>query len=494
MKVNQIAEMLNDIFGEIIGETTVIDENLGNIVSVGRTITSSTQWGDNFDKYVGRIIDKVGRTIFVDRPYDGDDLGLTREGWDYGSVLEKVRVEVGDFTENKSWELTDSPAPDFSDIFAFDSPAEVEAKYFNQKDTFRLKICLPRNQMESAFTSRANMQRFIGTIENRIRTKREVAREALAYRTENNLIAAKLQYGQNVVNLLAEYNAMIDTPISASSALENPEFLRFCVRRIKTDKKLLAKFTGRYNVHGYGTFTPPSRLKVYALTDFATAIETVLKSQTYHDSFVSLDGYREVPYWQGIGKATGEDTFEERSAVVAYPAMDDVTPVLQGQIGIVFVMQDTDAAMIANEELPVDVIYNPEGRFYKYWYGVDCSYYNDLSENCIVYVIADPDDFNVGVKASFAKGATNGTTIATVTPPVSIDTVNAITYKYRVVGVPTGNMPAVGSPVPTSSYTDLTSGTTEIPVEAGKGIIIIAIQNSKIISVGLHVAESSEIK
>lgn len=488
MKINQIASMLNSIFSEVIGESAVIAEDLSNIVDVGKTITSSTQWGDNFDRYVAKIIDKVGRTVFVDRPYDGDDLGLSREAWEYGSIMEKVRVDVGDYVANKAWQMTDSPAPSFSDIFAFDSPAEVSAKYFNMKDTFRLKICLPRNQMEGAFKSASDMQRFIGTIENRIRTKREIAREALAYRTENNLIAAKLQYGVNIVNLLAEYKAASgDSSTTAATALETPAFLRYCVRRFKTDKKLLAKFSGKYNVHGYGTFTPPSKLKVFALTDFATAVETVLRSNTYHDNFVTLEGYREVPYWQGRG--LGDDTFEDRSTIKAYPAQDDVTPTLQNQSGIVFVMQDRDAAMIANEDLPVDVIYNPEGRFYKYWYGVDCSYYNDLSENVIVYVIADAEDYNVGMKASFAAGTT-GTTVATVTAPTSIDTDNSITYKYAVA--PT-TPPTVGMGTPASGYTDLTSGSTKITVTAGQTIYIIALQNSRVIAINEHVAAAAEI-
>lgn len=489
MKVNQIATMLNNTFSEVIGESALIAEDLSNIVDVGRTITSSTAWGDNFDRYVAKIIDKVGRSIFVDRPYTGDDLGLTRESWDYGSVMEKVRVEVGDYVDNKAWQLTDSPAPSFSGIFDFDSPAEAQAKYFNQKDTLRLKICLPRNQMESAFTSAANMQRFIGAIENRIRTRREIAQEMLAYRTENNLIAAKLQTGMNIVNLLSEYAAATgDTTTTAATALATPEFLRYCVRRFKTDKKLLAKFSGNYNCENYGTFTPADRLKVFALTDFATAVETVLRSQTYHDNFVTLDGYREVPYWQGRGTS---DSFTDRSTIYAYPDIENATSVLQNQSGIVFVMQDRDAAMIANEELPVDVIYNPEGRFYKYWYGLDCSYYNDLAENVIVYVIADATDFNVGLALAFAKGSGSGTTIATVTAPTSIDTDNAITYKYAVAP---SVMPRVGQATPSAGYTALTSGTTEITVTAGELIVIVAIQNGRIIQTGAHVAAASEIK
>ena len=447
MKVNQIAGILNDIFKEVTGvyvdipnpdfdpdspvgpdnpetiKTGGFDEDLSNIVDIGRTITSSTDWGNNFDNYVARIIDKIGRTIFVDRTYSADSLGLEREDWQYGSVMEKIRVEVGDFVENDSWKLArgkyagngkvtpgtypDDPTEDdlrsmdgypfFGDLFAFDEPAEVQAKYFNLKTTFRAKIILPRNQMESAFRSASAMQRFFGAIENRIRTKMEVSKEALEQRVENNFIAAKLSLNNGVVNLLTEYAAASgDTSLTAATALESPAFLRYCVRRIKTDKKLLARFSGMYNVEGYGTFTPDSKLKVFALTDFATAMETVLRSQTYHDAFVKLDGYKEVPYWQfRIDSDDNKDSFTARSSIMATPLIPDSDsseptkgdPVSQS--GIVFIMQDIDAAMICQEDAPVDVIYNPDGRFYKYFYNRDASYYNDLCENGIVYIIED---------------------------------------------------------------------------------------------------------
>lgn len=387
MKVNQISAILNNVYGEIIGDTALIAEDLSNIVDVGKTIIASTQWGDNFDKYVGKIIDKVGRVIFVDRSYSGDDLGLSREGWEYGSIMEKVRVEVGDFTDNKAWQLADPTKPDFSGIFDFDSPADVEAKYFNQKTTFRLTICLPRNQMEGAFRSASDMMRFISAIENRIRFKMELAREALAYRTEANFIVEKIAANNGVVNLLTEYKQESgDTTLTAAHARESIEFLRYCVRRFKTDKALLARASGMYNTTGYTTFTPASRLKVFALTDFATAVETVLRSNTYHDDFVTLGGYREVPYWQGRGTA---DSFAVRSTLNAIPASKGSEGEAVNQSGIVFVMQDADACMIAQEQLPVESIYNPEGRFYKYWYMHEASYYNDLSENGIVYIIAD---------------------------------------------------------------------------------------------------------
>ncbi len=448
MKVTQIATILNSVYGTLLGGATIpnpaynpelkptdqgyqpptipnpglFKEDLSNIVDVGFQITSSSDWGNNFDKYVGKIIDKVGRTIFRDRVYSADSLGLRREEMDYGSVLEKIRVEVGDFKLNNKWRMlgqrTEGTPPttqnygsvlpdgtpvsggpsvvDYSHLFDFDEPAEVDALYFNILDTYKLTICIPRDQMEGAFRSAGDMQRFFGMITNRIMTKFEVALEALDEAAEANFIGAKISYNSNVVDLKAAWIATLPasertnyTNSTVDELLANKEFLRYCVRRIKTDKKLMAKFSGKYNHDNYGTFTPEDRLKVFALTDFATAMETVLMSDTYHDNFVALEGYKEVPYWQ----ATSDDDIASRSSIKATVVTSMAglgktgTTADVDRSGIVFVMQDVDAVMTGSKQMDVDNLYNPDGRFWKYFYGHDMKFYNDLSENGIIYVI-----------------------------------------------------------------------------------------------------------
>ena len=107
MKVNQISAMLNGIWGEVLGESgLVVAEDLSNLVSVGQVITSATDFGENFENYAGKIIDKVGKTIFVDRVYRAKDLGIWRDSWEYSSVLENIRCDIGDFTDNCEWDLT----------------------------------------------------------------------------------------------------------------------------------------------------------------------------------------------------------------------------------------------------------------------------------------------------------------------------------------------------------------------------------------------------
>lgn len=537
MKVNQIAGILNEVYGVLLGGETVpnpnynpeadesatnpksipnpnmFQEDLSNIVSVGAIITSSSDWGNNFDKYVGKIIDKVGRVIFRDRVYNGEGLGLRRETAEYGSIIEKVRVEVGDFKPNNKWRMVaqgesypNTQKVDYSKLFDFDEPAEVEALYFNILDTYKLTICIPKDQMKGAFRSAGEMQRLFGMITNRILTKFEVALEALDEAAEANFVGAKLYYGSNVVNLLKEYNAEQSQSLTAAAALENAAFLRWCVRRIKTDKKLLAKFSGKYNKDNYGTFTPADKLKVFALTDFATAIETVLKSNTYHDNFVSLEGYREVPYWQ----ASSSDEFQYRSAIDAKVVVsetslgnitsDDIKEV--SVTGIVFVMQDYDAVMTGSTQMDVDELYNPDGRFFKYFYGHDMKFYNDLSENGIIYVINDEGsagtstrgtldgptvDYSYGFKGTITleKGSEAGKTSVHT---ASVD--GATSYKYKVVDAP--EFIGIGVAAP-SGYNSLTLD-ADISATAGKYMEVIGIKSSKVVGAAVKAIAASDIK
>lgn len=384
MKVNQIATMLNEVFAEVIGESELIAEDLSNIVSVGNEITSSTEWGNNFDNYVKAIIDKVGKTIFVDRTYKSTAPPILKDAWEYGSILEKVRVNVGDYEENKAWQLTRDQT---FDIFGF-FPIDVDVKYFNNKVTFMEKFSIARKQMKSAFTSAQSMNHFVSTIENRIKMKMTIATDNLIMRTIVNLIAEKFKSNNNVVNLLAMYKATTGATINAAQALTDQDFLAYASRVMMTYKTLISGASMLYNDDGYVTFTPEDRLKIVLLTDFASALKTRLYANTYNEEFVMLPGYTEVPYWQGVGTSSG---YADRSAINCIPASENGAeePTTINKTGIVGVMFDEWAAMVCNEEPEVEAMPNPEGKFINYWYTFDASYFNDLGENVVVFTIQD---------------------------------------------------------------------------------------------------------
>ena len=91
MKIKQVAQILNSINSEMLGESAiVVEEDLGNIVDVGESLTE----GQNdltgfFENYGKKIIDKVGRVVIVDRTYKSTAPDITRDSWEYGSMMEK---------------------------------------------------------------------------------------------------------------------------------------------------------------------------------------------------------------------------------------------------------------------------------------------------------------------------------------------------------------------------------------------------------------------
>ena len=386
MKVKQIATILNTVINpEQIGETAVVNEDLSNIVDVGKALTAAGTFGENFDNFTKALIDQVGKVVFVDRVYTAQGPNLLRDSWEYGSVLQKVRCDLPDADDNKTWSLADLANGSTVDPFVITKPT-VKAKYFNSKTTFEVPITLAEEQVKEAFKSPSDMNRFMSMIENRVLMKRALCTEAMSKRTLNNLIAQKIHAKNNVVNLLKNYNNTYSKTLTAATCLSDPDFLKYCAKTIMMYKKYIAEASMLYNNDGYVTFTPEDRLEFTVLSEFSKDLQVYMYADTYNKEFVQLDGYSEVAYWQGSGT---NNAFNEISKIDVKALTADGTEFTVSQTGVVAVMYDRDAAAICNENARVTSIYNPKAEYWNYFYKYDCAYMNDTAENCIVFIIDD---------------------------------------------------------------------------------------------------------
>lgn len=396
MKVNQIATVINTVNKEMFGEIALVDEALSNLVDVGQVVNGNLTASGKFDNYIGALIDRIGRVMYVDRAYASQAPSIVKDGWEYGSILMKVRAEIPDAKDNLTWptgnntNLGDLDGQSI-DPFVINTP-DATAKIYNKKVTFEVPITFADYQLREAFTSAAEMARFFAMIENRIQMKMTLCTDALIMRTINNLIALKINSGNNVVNLLQEYNTAFGTTLTAKTAQKDPDFLKFAAKTIAMYKEYLKSASTLYNEGGYVTFTPEDRLKAIFLSDFAKNMEVYLYGDTYHNEFVKLNGYEEVPYWQGSGQAgswadrsTIKGTPEGLSGVAGSGAAG--TPVAQS--GIVAILFDEEAAVVCNENYRVTSIYNPRGEYTNYFYKWDAEYLNDVEENAVVFIIAE---------------------------------------------------------------------------------------------------------
>lgn len=390
MKINQIATALNNTFNkQQLGLTAVVNEDLSNIVDIGKEIAGTDTFGaENFDSFTRDLIDQVGKIMFVDRTYTSQAPNILKDGWEYGSILEKVRCELPDAQDNATWDLFNYPKTGgaaYPDPFELSKP-DVKAKFFNSKTTYEVPITLTVDQVKEAFQSAAQMSSFIAMIENRIAMKMTLCNDALIMATIDNLIGQKLNSGKNVVNLITLYNAAKPagaSNVTAATALQDKEFLRFASKTIGMYKKYLAGASALYNEGGYVTFTPADRLKFVANTEFAKALDSYLYSDTYNEEFVKLGGYDEVAYWQGSGTSNGDRLTIDVSVDV------EGTATRVKNTGVVAVMFDDEAAAVCNQNYRVTSIYNPRGEYTNYFYKWDAMYMNDTLENAVVFTIAD---------------------------------------------------------------------------------------------------------
>ena len=348
MKITQIADALNKVIvkheiGKDLetGDFASVAADLANIVDVGVDVLNYTgQSNDNYDSFIRDLIDQIGKVIFVDRTYTSQAPNILKDGWEYGSVLQKVRCELQDARDNATWDIFNYPIQNgaaYPDPFELSKP-NVAAKFYNSKVTYEVAITLADYQLREAFRSASDMSRFFAMIENRIAMKRTLCNDGLIMQTIANLIAQKIQTGKNVVYLLDDYNGA-DGTLTADEALRDPGFLRYAAATIMKYKKYLAAASVLYNEGDYVTFTPADRLKFITVADFAKDMETYLYSGTYHDEFVKLEGYEEVAYWLDAQNRMKVDTYIDVNGTPTEKVLD----------GVVAVMFDDEAAAVCGD-------------------------------------------------------------------------------------------------------------------------------------------------
>lgn len=418
MKIKQLADILNGtlsttgIIDQATGAAAVANEDLSDIVDIGKAVLDYTGAGNaNYDSFIRSLIDQVGKVMFVDRVYTSQAPNILKDGWEYGSILEKVRCEVPDARDNATWDLFNYPVNDgdaYPDPFELSKPS-AQAKFYNSKATYEVPITLTDVQLREAFQSAAQFGSFIAMIENRIRMKMTLCNDGLIMATIANLIGQKVAAGK-AVNLLTLYKTIYPSATTtAATALTDKEFLRFASKTIAQYKKYLATASTLYNEGSYLTFTPADKLKFIANTEFSKSLDAYLYSDTYHNEFVNLPGYEEVAFWQGTGTNNG-DRLKINVSVDYNGVKTDIT-----QDGIVAVMFDEEAAAVCNQNFRTTSQYNGRGEYTNYFYKWDALYMNDIQENCVVFVIADetaeegtPSNFNVAGKTGSLWGVSIG--------------------------------------------------------------------------------------
>ena len=382
MKVTQLKEIVNTVTSEILGKEDVVSEDLSNLVDVGNEIINS----DNVDNYVKKLIDRIGKVIFVNRLYAGGVPSVLMDNWEFGSIVEKISADMPDADENDSWKLENGQ--EYSQD-TFYQP-KVSAKFFNSKVTFDVKLSFTTQQVKESFSSVNELNAFLSMLETGVKNSMTVKLDGLIMRTINNMTAQTLYKGQAMqkVNLLTAYNKATGQTLKADKALLDKDFLKFASLVIKKYQARITKMSKLFNQGEKARFTNINDLHTVLLSDFADSAEVYLMSDTYHNDTVSLPQHETVPYWQGSGKTY---SFSDVSTIKVKISDGTKTAKDVTQAGIIGVMFDTNALGVSNLNQRTTTAYNARAEFYTNFYKMDAGYFNDLNENFVVFYIADTD-------------------------------------------------------------------------------------------------------
>lgn len=378
MTITQIYQLVNTAAQAVAGEIALPQEDLSNLVDVGKSIANA----QGTDAFYKALVNRIGKMYFVDRPYTGLLPKVFKDSWQFGSIVGKVQVDDMDVEENSTWDIINGAS---YDPYVVNLPV-VSAKFYNEMVTFELDITTPTKQIEQSFVSIDEMNRFLSMVQTMVYNSMESRIEACVFRCIDNMIAATINAnGASVVKLLTIYNAFVATPLTASTALLDRDFLQWSAKTLGLYKKHLAARTSVYNLGGKRRHTPADRLHVVVLSDFAEAVKNVAYGNTFHKEFVELPLYEEVPYWQAPG--TGFAYADTSKINVIAKVDDDGTTATVVQDDIVAVFFDEDALGVLQPRKRVTTQYNPKNETYNDFHKWESRYFNDFNENMVVFVL-----------------------------------------------------------------------------------------------------------
>lgn len=374
----QVYTIMNSLAKQQYGSTAIAVTDSSSMVALGTKVMSSESDKDAFLKV---LTDRIGRTIFSIRRYTDVDQNVVKHPFDFGVILQKIYVAMPETTENSSWQIGED---DFEPEFAPVIKPTVRQKLFESLNTFEIAVTVPDHILKTAFLGAVEMAVFIDAIFMAQENRLTVAMKSMVNITRGAFIARKLQAGKTCgsINLLTNYNTEFGTSLTAAKAIYDQAFLRYASSEISLWCSYMKDMSTLFNDEGYERHTDESDMVVTVLSKFAKVCGSYLQADTFHKELVSLPRYNEVSYWQGSG--TGY-AFADISKISI--KLDEDTTVTQA--GIVAVAYDYEALGATINAEFAETQRNPRSQYTDYFHKVERGLFNDMSENGIVFYIAD---------------------------------------------------------------------------------------------------------
>lgn len=379
----QIVTVLNSIAAQATGQASLTATNTSDFVTVAQTTLKA-----GADPIMQAISQTLSKTIFSIRPYFEKFQGLRVDSVRWGNHVRKINSVDKTFIQSEKWNLTDGSSVD---PFTIRMPEVLQTNFYGA-DTYADSLTVFDDQLDNAFKGPDEFGSFISMIMTNITDRQAQAREALARGCIANLIGGKVVGDSgNVIHLLTEYNSATGLTLTSTTVMQPANyapFMQWVYARIAELSSKLTERSIKYHINVTGKeiarHTPYERQKVFFYGPARYAIEGRVLADTFHDNYLRYAYDETVNYWQAIDDPAAvnvKPTYMGTAGTLTTPGSATKTD------NIFCVLMDEEAAGYTTIHEKMGAIYNPRGEYTNMFWSFDMRYWNDFTENCIVFLM-----------------------------------------------------------------------------------------------------------
>lgn len=377
--VSQIKNIINDSVKDALGKTNGVTQvDTTDVVSMGKAIAQYNL----YEGFFGALVNRIVRTVIFVRTYEGSNRSVLRDEHEYGAFVQKVYYTMPDAVDNPTWDIPDGNG-DYKQASPYDveGTVSISALIYGGKGTWSIEIVRPVEQIKTAFMDESSMMSFIDGIYLTVENAFKFEEERLVAQAVNTAMASVIDNGR-ARNLLAEYNTKYTQSLTVDTALVSADFLKYASKEINRTIENMGKMSTIYNNGGYNTFTSKDKMVVELLSEFATATDMYLQSDTFHDELTKLPNFERVPFWQSSGQTFAFDDCSK----IDIDHDDFTNAVTQG--GIIGFVHDIENVACYFGNRRSWEIFNPRSEVVVHGEKAEKGYAVDNNANAVVFYIA----------------------------------------------------------------------------------------------------------
>lgn len=398
LSFNQLSTVLTEITQQATGQKALAPADTGSFVTVAQTALKT-----GYDPLATAISQVLSRTIFSVRPYTRKFKGLNVSNQRYGNHVRKLLSIDKPFEDDDRLKLVDGQS---IDQYKVNKPKVLQTNFYGANQ-YQKSVTIYKDQLDCAFSSPDEFASFISMIMQNASDMIEQAHEETARGTINNLISgiysaeattqsvlAKANGGKRAINLLKLYNQMNGGSLTVEDVFKTANFegfVKFAFSTINTIADLMTDrntlFSSQLTNYAIMRHTPKDRMKFYLYADLVNKINSEVYSSVFNPDFLKLVDFERVNFWQ-----SALDPSSINSKPVVLKKDGTVTGSSQPiSISNVFgVLFDEEAAGYTTvNEWSQPSPFNARGGYYnQFWHFTD-RYWNDFTENAVIFYLED---------------------------------------------------------------------------------------------------------